>query len=50
MCDILKNDDINAKTCDSKLIKKIKVIPATINQLMEVNRLTKLKRNYQYMI
>ena len=44
MCDILKNDEINAKTCDSKLIKKIKVIPATINQLMEVNRLTNIEK------
>lgn len=38
--DLVKNDEINSKTCDVKLINDFKVIPASYTQLMEVNNLS----------
>lgn len=38
--DMVKNDEINLKTGNVKLINKFKVIPATATQLIEVNRLS----------
>lgn len=35
-----KNDEINSKTSNVKLINKFKVISATANQLIEVNKLS----------
>ncbi len=38
--DMVKNDEINSKTGNVKLINKFKVISATANQLIEVNKLS----------
>ena len=38
--DMIKNDEINSKTGDVKIINKFKVISATATQLMEVNNLS----------
>lgn len=38
--DMIKNDEINSKTGNVKLINKFKVISATSNQLIEVNNLS----------
>lgn len=38
--DMVKNDEINSKTGNVKLINKFKVISATANQLIEVNNLS----------
>lgn len=38
--DMVKNDEINSKTSNVKLINKFKVISATATQLMEVNNLS----------
>lgn len=40
MSDMVKNDEINSKTCDVKIIKKIKTIPASIKDVLEMNELT----------
>ena len=37
---MVKNDEINSKTGNVKLINKFKVISATANQLIEVNKLS----------
>lgn len=39
ICDMIKNDEINFKTCNINLINKFKVMPATANQLLEVTTL-----------
>lgn len=41
MSDMVKNDEINSKTCDVKIIKKIKTIPASIKDILEMNELTR---------
>lgn len=38
--DIIKESEINNKTCNMELIDKIKVIQATSNQILEMQRLT----------
>lgn len=40
MSDIVKNDEINLKTCDAKIIKKIKTISVTSNDILETNKLS----------
>lgn len=40
MSDIVKNDEINPKTCDEKIIKKIKTISVTFNDILETNNLS----------
>ena len=40
MSDIVKNDEINPKTCDEKIIKKIKTISVTFNNKLETNNLS----------
>lgn len=42
MSDMVKNDEINSKTCDTKIIKKIKTIPASIKDILEMNELTRI--------
>lgn len=42
--DMIKNDEINAKTGNIELINKFKVIPATENQLIEVNTLSYIEK------
>lgn len=42
--DMIKNDEINAKTGNIELINKFKVIPATENQLIEVNALNYIEK------
>ena len=42
--DMVKNDEINSKTGNVKLINKFKVISATANQLIEVNKLSYKKK------
>lgn len=42
--DMIKNDEINAKTGNIELINKFKVIPATENQLIEVNTLNYIEK------
>ncbi len=37
--DIIKESEINSKTCNMELIDKIKVIQATSNQILEMQRL-----------
>lgn len=39
-----KNDEINSKTGNVKLINKFKVISATANQLIEVNKLSYIEK------
>ena len=39
-----KNDEINSKTSNVKLINKFKVISATANQLIEVNKLSYIEK------
>ncbi len=41
---MVKNDEINEKTGNVKLIKKIKVMRVTATQLIEVNNLSKIKK------
>lgn len=48
--DMVKNDEINSKTGNVKLINKFKVISATANQLIEVNNLSYTEKNYLHMI
>ena len=48
--DMVKNDEINSKTGNVKLINKFKVISATANQLIEVNNLSYIEKNYLHMI
>lgn len=38
--DMIKNDEINSKTGNVKLMSKLKVIPATATQLIEINKLS----------
>lgn len=38
--DMIKNDEINSKTCDIEIINSFKVIEATSTQLMEVSNLS----------
>lgn len=40
MSDIVKNDEINPKTCDVKIMKKIKTISVTSNDILETNKLS----------
>ncbi len=40
MSDIVKNDEINLKTCDAKIMKKIKTISVTSNDILETNKLS----------
>lgn len=40
MSDIVKNDEINSKTCDAKIMKKIKTISVTFNDILETNKLS----------
>lgn len=40
MSDMVKNDEINPKTCDVKIIKKIKTISVTFNDILETNKLS----------
>ena len=42
--DMVKNDEINSKTGNVKLINKFKVISATANQLIEVNKLSYIEK------
>ena len=42
--DMVKNDEINSKTSNVKLINKFKVISATANQLIEVNKLSYIEK------
>ena len=42
--DMVKNDEINSKTGNVKLINKFKVISATANQLIEVNKLNYIEK------
>lgn len=42
--DMVKNDEINSKTCNVKLINKFKVISATATQLIEVNNLSYIEK------
>ena len=42
--DMIKNDEINSKTGNVKLINKFKVISATANQLIEVNKLSYIEK------
>ena len=39
--DIIKESEINSKTCNMELINKIKVIHATSNQILEMQKLAK---------
>lgn len=48
--DMVKNDEINSKTGNVKLIDKFKVISATAAQLIEVNSLSYTEKNYLHMI
>lgn len=48
--DMVKNDEINSKNGNVKLINKFKVIPATATQLIEVNTLSNIEKNYLHMI
>ena len=41
---MVKNDEINSKTGNVKLINKFKVISATANQLIEVNKLSYIEK------
>ena len=42
--DMVKNDEINSKTGNVKLINKFKVISATATQLIEVNKLSYIEK------
>lgn len=42
--DMIKNDEINAKTCNTFLIDKFKVITALPTQLMEVRELSTIEK------
>ena len=48
--DMIKNDEINLKTGNVKLINKLKVISATSKQLIEVYNLSCIEKNYLHMI
>lgn len=48
--DMIKNDEINLKTGNVKLINKLKVISATSEQLIEVYNLSCIEKNYLHMI
>lgn len=42
--DMIKNDEINKKTCNPKLINKFKVIKSTSKQLIEITELSQQKK------
>lgn len=42
--DMVKNDEINSKTGNVKLIKKFKILSATATQLIEVNNLSNTEK------
>lgn len=44
--DMIKNDEINTKTCNINLIKKFKVITSSAKQLLEVSTLSAIEKNY----
>lgn len=48
--DIIKESEINHKTCNMELINKIKVIQATSNQILEMQKLAKENKNYHHKI
>lgn len=48
--DMVKNDEINSKTGNIKLISKLKVMPASASQLIEANKLSNIEKNYLHMI
>ncbi len=42
--DMIKNDEINTKTGNLNIIKNMKVVSASIEQLEEVNRLSQIEK------
>lgn len=42
--DMVKNDEINSKTGNIKLISKLKVMPASASQLIEANKLSNIEK------
>lgn len=42
--DMVKNDEINSKTGNAKLINRFKIISATATQLLEVNNLSYIEK------